>query len=171
MRKARYDLDDQALRPYFPLDRVREGAFSVANRLYGITFTERTDVPKYHPEVRTFEVKDADGTFLALYTTDYFPRPGKRGGAWCGRLREQWVKDGKDIRPIVTNVTNFTRPVGRRPGAPLARRGRDALPRVRARPRTGSSRASPTGRWRASRATSSSSRRRSWRTGRSSPRC
>ncbi len=115
LRKARYDLDDQELRPYFPLDRVREGAFSVANRLYGITFTERTDVPKYHPEVRTFEVKDADGSFLALYTTDYHPRPGKRGGAWCGHLRGQWVKDGKDVRPIVTNVTNFTRPAGDAP--------------------------------------------------------
>jgi peptidyl-dipeptidase Dcp len=115
VRKARYDLDDQALRPYFALDRVREGAFSVANRLYGITFTERTDVPKYHPEVKTFEVKDADGSFLALYTTDYHPRPGKRGGAWCGRLREQWVMDGKDVRPIVTNVMNFTRPAGDAP--------------------------------------------------------
>jgi len=115
VRKARYDLDDQALRPYFALDRVREGAFSVANRLYGITFTERTDVPKYHPEVKTFEVKDADGSFLALFTTDFHPRPGKRGGAWCGRLREQWVKDGKDVRPIVTNVMNFTRPSGDTP--------------------------------------------------------
>jgi peptidyl-dipeptidase Dcp len=115
VRKARYDLDDQALRPYFPLDRVREGAFSVANRLYGLTFTERPEVPKYHPEVKTFEVKDADGTFLALYTTDYFPRPGKRSGAWCGGLRSQWVLDGKDIRPIVTNVGNFTRPVGDAP--------------------------------------------------------
>jgi len=115
VRKARYDLDDQELRPYFPLNRVRDGAFSVANRLYGITFTERTDVPRYHPEVRTFEVKDADGTFLALYTTDYHPRPGKRGGAWCGRLRDQWVRDGKDVRPIVTNVTNFTRPAGDAP--------------------------------------------------------
>ena len=115
VRKARYDLDDQELRPYFPLDRVREGAFSVANRLYGVTFTERTDVPKYHPEVKTFEVKDADGTFLALFTTDYHPRPGKRGGAWCGRLRDQWVKDGRDVRPIVTNVMNFTRPTGDTP--------------------------------------------------------
>lgn len=115
IRKARYDLDDQELRPYFPLERVREGAFSVANRLYGITFSERTDVPKYSPEVKTFEVKDADGTFLALYTTDYHPRAGKRGGAWCGRLRDQWVMDGKDVRPIVTNVTNFTRAAGDAP--------------------------------------------------------
>ena len=115
VRKARYDLDDQALRPYFPLDRVREGAFYAANRLYGVTFTERTDVPKYNPEVRVFEVKDADGAFLALYTVDYHPRPGKRGGAWCGRLRSAWVRDGKEIRPIVTNVTNFTRAAGDAP--------------------------------------------------------
>ncbi|HEX7616596.1 MAG TPA: M3 family metallopeptidase, partial [Thermoanaerobaculia bacterium] len=108
VRKARFDLDDQALRPYFPIDRVREGVFYAANRLYGLTFTERTDVPKYHPEVRVFEVKDADGSFLALYTVDYYPRPGKRSGAWCGRIRRGWVKGGKDVRPIVTNVTNFT---------------------------------------------------------------
>ena len=115
VRKARFDLDDHALRPYFPIDRVREGVFYTANRLYGLTFTERTDVPKYHPEVRVFEVKDADGAFLALYTVDYYPRPGKRSGAWCGRIRRGWVRDGKEIRPIVTNVTNFARPAG---GAP-----------------------------------------------------
>jgi peptidyl-dipeptidase Dcp len=115
VRKARFDLDDQALRPYFPLDRVREGAFYAAGRLYGLTFTERRDVPKYHPEVRVFEVKDADGSFLALYTVDYHPRPGKRSGAWCGRIRSAWVRDGKDVRPIVTNVTNFTRPAGDAP--------------------------------------------------------
>ncbi len=115
VRNARFDLDDQALRPYFPIDRVREGAFHVANRLYGVTFTERTDVPKYHPDVRVFEVKDADGSFLALYTVDYHPRPGKRSGAWCGRIRSGWVRDGKAIRPIVTNVSNFTRPAGEAP--------------------------------------------------------
>ncbi len=115
VRKARFDLDDQALRPYFPIDRVREGAFYAANRLYGLTFTERTDVPKYHPEVRVFEVKDADGSFLALYTVDYYPRPGKRSGAWCGRIRRGWTRDGKEIRPIVTNVTNFARPAGDAP--------------------------------------------------------
>ncbi|HEY3349715.1 MAG TPA: M3 family metallopeptidase [Thermoanaerobaculia bacterium] len=115
VRKARFDLDDQALRPYFPIDRVRDGVFYAANRLYGLTFTERTDVPKYHPEVRVFEVKDADGSFLALYTVDYHPRPGKRSGAWCGRIRPAWVKGGKDVRPIVTNVTNVTRPAGDAP--------------------------------------------------------
>lgn len=109
-RKARYDLDDAALRPYFPLDQVRAGAFYAANRLYGVTFKERTDLPKYNPEVRTFEVRDKDGSFLGVYTADYHPRPGKRGGAWCGRLRGQRFVDGKDVRPIVTNVLNFTRP-------------------------------------------------------------
>ncbi len=115
VRKARYDLDEEALRPYFPIDQVRAGAFYTAGRLYGLTFTERPEVPKYNPEVKVFEVKDADGTFLALYTADYHPRPGKRGGAWCGRLRGLSFENGKEIRPIITNVTNFTRPVGDAP--------------------------------------------------------
>jgi peptidyl-dipeptidase Dcp len=115
VRKARYDFDESALRPYFKLDNVREGAFYVANKLYGITFTERTDIPKYHPEVRTFEVKDADGSHLGVFMTDYHPRPGKRGGAWSGRYRDQYFRDGKDIRPIVVNVCNFSRPAGEAP--------------------------------------------------------
>jgi peptidyl-dipeptidase Dcp len=115
VRKQRYDLADDELRPYFAIDRVREGAFHTANKLYGLTFTERPDLPKYHSEVRTFEVKDADGTFLALLTMDFHPRPGKRGGAWCGRLRSGWARDGKSIRPIVTNVSNFSRSAGDAP--------------------------------------------------------
>lgn len=115
VKKARYDFDEEALRPYFKLDNVREGAFYVANRLYGISFTERTDIPKYHPEVRTFEVKDADGSHLGVFMTDYYPRPGKRGGAWSGRYRDQYFKDGKDVRPIVVNVCNFSRPTGDTP--------------------------------------------------------
>jgi len=115
VKKARYDFDEEALRPYFKLDNVRDGAFWVANRLYGITFTERIDIPKYHPEVRTFEVKDADGSFLGVFMTDYHPRPGKRGGAWSGRYRDQEFKDGKDVRPIVVNVCNFSRPAGDAP--------------------------------------------------------
>ncbi|MBZ5588845.1 MAG: M3 family metallopeptidase [Acidobacteriia bacterium] len=115
VRKARYDVDEEALRPYFKLENVRDGAFWVANRLYGITFKERTDIPKYHPEVRTFEVEDADGSLLGVYMTDYHPRPGKRGGAWSGRYRNQYVKDGTDIRPIVVNVCNFSRPTGAAP--------------------------------------------------------
>ena len=115
VRKARYDLDEQALRPYFPLERVREGAFDVARRLYGITFTERKDLPVYHPEVRAYEVKDADGRHLAVYYVDPHPRPGKRGGAWSNEFRLARVKDGVPVRPIVINVTNFSRPAGDAP--------------------------------------------------------
>ena len=113
--KARFAFDEEALRPYLKLENVRDGAFWVANRLYGITFTERTDIPKYHPEVRTFEVKDADGSFLGVYMTDYHPRAGKRGGAWSGRYRDAYFRGGKEIRPIVVNVCNFSRPAGDAP--------------------------------------------------------
>ncbi len=112
VRKARFDLDEQELRPYFQLDRVREGAFYVANRLYGITFTPRPDLPVYNPEVTAFEVKDADGSHLGVFYADYHPRPGKRVGAWSSRYREPWIKDGHDIRPVVVNVCNFSRPAG-----------------------------------------------------------
>ena len=116
VRQARYDLDDQELRPYFELDKVRDGAFLVANRLYGITFTQRPDLPVYHPEVRAFEVKDADGSLLAIFYTDYFPRPGKRVGGWTSRFREQRTRDGKRVVvPIVNNVCNFSRPAANRP--------------------------------------------------------
>ena len=115
VRKSRYDLDENELRPYFPLDQVRAGAFDVAHRLYGITFTELRDFPRWDPEVRAFEVKDRDGSHLAVFLVDYHPRPGKRSGAWASGLRGQWVKDGKEIRPIVTNTGNFTRPAGDAP--------------------------------------------------------
>jgi peptidyl-dipeptidase Dcp len=115
VRKARFDLDEQALRPYFVLDRVREGAFWVANRLYGITFTELSGVPVYNPEVKAYEVKDADGSHLAVYYVDYHPRPGKRGGAWSSRYRGTWVEKGVSVRPVVVNVCNFSRPAGDAP--------------------------------------------------------
>jgi peptidyl-dipeptidase Dcp len=115
VRKARFSLDEQELRPYFPLERVREGAFSVASRLYGITFTPLPDLPVYHPEVRAFEVKDKDGSHLAVFYTDYHPRPGKRGGAWSSRYRGTWLKDGTLVRPVVVNVANFSRPAGDAP--------------------------------------------------------
>jgi peptidyl-dipeptidase Dcp len=115
VKRARYDLDENALRPYFPLERVREGAFFVANRLYGLTFVERKDLPVYHPEVKAFEVKDADGSHLGVFYVDFHPRPGKRGGAWSSRYRQQHFKDGKDVRPVVVNVCNFSRPTGDAP--------------------------------------------------------
>jgi len=115
IRRERYALDDSEVRAYFPLENVLEGAFTVANRLYGITFTERDDLPVYHPEVRTFEVKDEDGSHLGIFYADYFPRPGKRGGAWSSTFRTQRIEDGKDIRPVVVNVGNFSRPAGDTP--------------------------------------------------------
>ena len=115
VRQARFDLDEQALRPYFALDRVRDGAFWVANRLYGITFTELVGLPVYSPEVKAFEVKDADGSHLAVFYADYHPRPGKRGGAWSSRYRGTWVEKGVSVRPVVVNVCNFSRPAGDAP--------------------------------------------------------
>lgn len=115
VRKAKYDLNEDELKPYFSLDNVREGAFMVANKLYGITITELKDMPVYHPDVRAFEVKDADGKHLAVFYTDYFPRAGKRAGAWMYNFREAYVQDGKEVRPIVYNVANFTKPTADTP--------------------------------------------------------
>jgi peptidyl-dipeptidase Dcp len=115
LKKQRFDLDSRALLPYFPLDQVREGAFRTANRLFGITFNQRRDLPTYHPEVLTYLVQDRDGSFLGIYYADYHPRPGKRGGAWMESFRRQWLREGKDIRPLVYNVANFPRPVGDTP--------------------------------------------------------
>jgi peptidyl-dipeptidase Dcp len=112
IRKARYDIDEQEVRQYFMIDNVIDGAFYVANRLYGIEFTEIEGIPTYHPDVRTFEVTDVDGSHLGIFMTDYYPRPGKRGGAWSRSIRSQWVRDGVDVRPVVLNVGNFQRPVG-----------------------------------------------------------
>jgi len=94
---------------------VRDGMFYVANQLYGITFTRRTDLPIYHPDVEVFEVKNETGAHIGLLYLDYFPRAGKRVGAWCGRFRQQTYENGKRITPIVTMVTNFTPPTGNTP--------------------------------------------------------
>jgi peptidyl-dipeptidase Dcp len=115
VKKAKYDLDDNALRPYFQLENVRDGAFMVANKLYGITFTERVDIPKYHEDVRVFEVKDADGSHLAVLYVDYYPRASKQGGAWMNNIREQSIRDGKDIRPVISNNGNFSKPTAGEP--------------------------------------------------------
>lgn len=110
VKAAKYAFDEDALRPYFSLDRVLEGAFWVANQLYGITFTERRDLPVYHPEVRAFEVQEADGSHIGIFYVDYHPRPGKRGGAWSSTYRKQWIKGGTKVAPVVVNVGNFSRP-------------------------------------------------------------
>ena len=113
---SKFNLTDDQLRPYFKLENVREGIFYVANKLYGITFTQLENVPLPHPEAIAFECKEADGTHLGVIFMDMFARPGfKRGGAWCGGYREQTYRDGKRVAPIVTIVGNFTRPIGDSP--------------------------------------------------------
>ena len=112
VKKAQYDLDGEALRPYFPLDKVKAGAFEVARKLYGITLTPRKDLPVYHEEVETFEVKEKDGRHVGILFVDYHPRPGKRSGAWCNTFRSGHVRNGQRVTPIVYNVGNFSRPVG-----------------------------------------------------------
>lgn len=116
LRKEKYNLDESEIRPYFKLENVQEGAFAVANKLYGITFTQLNNVPLPHPEATAFEVKEADGTHIGLLFTDYHPRPSKRGGAWCGGFREHSIsKEGKEIYPLISMVCNFTRPSGDTP--------------------------------------------------------
>jgi peptidyl-dipeptidase Dcp len=114
-RKAKYDLDDTELRPYFRLENVRDGAFWVANQLYGLTFEPLTDIPKPHPEAVAFRVKDADGSYLGILYQDFHPRPSKRVGAWCGTYRDTYQENGQRVPPVVTMVCNFTRPSGDTP--------------------------------------------------------
>ncbi len=115
VKQAKYDFDEEAVKPYFAIDAVRQGAFAVAGKLYGITFTEVKDIPVYQKDVRCFEVKEQDGRHLGLIYVDYHPRPGKRGGAWMSSYRAPWNKDGKQVDPVVVNVCNFTAPTGDRP--------------------------------------------------------
>ncbi len=115
VRKAKYDLNEEEIKPYFQVENVRDGAFMVANKLWGITFEEITDAPVYNNEVKAFKVKDSNGELLSVLLVDYFPRAGKQGGAWMSNFREQYKENGKDIRPIVVNVGNFTRPTGDKP--------------------------------------------------------
>jgi len=112
VRTEKYDFDEASVKPYFELDNVLAGTLDVATRLFGITFEERDDIPVYQEDVKVFEVKDADGTHLALLYTDYFTRASKRGGAWMNTYREQSKIDGRDIRPLVANHANFSKPVG-----------------------------------------------------------
>lgn len=115
LRKAKYDLDDTELRPYFTLDNVRDGAFAVANKLYGITFTRIEDIPLPHPDAQAFEVREADGSHVGVLYMDFYPRQSKRQGAWCGGYRDHRVIDGKEITPVVTIVGNFTPPAEGKP--------------------------------------------------------
>jgi len=108
-------LDEAELRPYFKLENVRQGVFTVANKLYGITFKPVKNVPVYNPDVEVFEVRDADGSYLGLFYSDYFPRPGKRAGAWMSNFGDEYVFKGKEVRPLIYNVGNFTKPTADAP--------------------------------------------------------
>ena len=112
VRKAKYDLDEAQLKPYFKLENVIDGMIYTANKLYGIKFIKRTDLPIYDPEVMTYEVQEADGRHIGIFYMDFHPRAGKSNGAWCTSFRSQSYKDGKMITPVVSIVCNFTRPSG-----------------------------------------------------------
>lgn len=117
LKMQRYNIDSEMLRPYLRLEKVQEGVFGLATRLYGITFEHAADIPVYHPDVVAYRVKDTDGTFLAVLLADFHPRANKQSGAWMTTYREQWVEDktGENVRPIVSIVMNFTKPTKERP--------------------------------------------------------
>jgi len=115
VKKEKYALDDAMLRPYFKMENVRKGAFDVAEKLYGIKFVKRDDIEVYHPDVEVFEVTEADGTHLGIFYSDYYPRDGKRSGAWSSSLRSQSNIDGDYITPLVHNVGNFAKPTADKP--------------------------------------------------------
>lgn len=115
LRKTKYALNDADIKPYFALENVLAGAFDCANKLYGVKFVERNDIPVYHPEVKTYEVLDRDNAHLAIFYADFFPRASKRQGAWMTNYVNQLNIGGKDIRPMVVNVCNFTAPSGDTP--------------------------------------------------------
>lgn len=115
LRKAKYDLDEEELKAYFKLENVRKGAFDLAGKLWGLQFKQLEDMPVYNPEVEVFEVSDSDGSLIGILYTDYFPRAGKRAGAWMNEIAPQYVRDGVNHRPVIINVGNFTRPTADKP--------------------------------------------------------
>ena len=116
VRKDKYDLDENDLRPYFAVDSVRNGIFNLASTLYGVNFRELPDAPKYHPDVKVYEVIDNDGNHVAVFMTDYFTRASKRQGAWMDEMKSSYVaEDGTAVRPIIYNVGNFAKPTADTP--------------------------------------------------------
>ena len=114
-KSEKYSLNDELLKPYFKLENVQAAVFALADSLYGIKFTENTKIPVYHPDVKIYEVSDADGRFLSLLYLDYFPRASKRGGAWMTSFRDQYSQGGVEYRPFVNMVMNFTKPTEKSP--------------------------------------------------------
>ena len=115
LKQKLFNLDDEVLKPYFKLENVLNGAFTIAEKLFGITFNEVFDIDKYHPDVQTFEVLDENKNLVAVFYTDFFPRKGKRNGAWMTSFKPQYIKDETNERPHVSNVCNFTPPTATKP--------------------------------------------------------
>lgn len=115
LKDARYSINDEQLKPYFRLESCIDAAFGLAEKLYGLTFEERKDIPVYHPDVKVYDVKDADGVHKALFYADFFPRTSKRGGAWMTEFRGQSIVNGVEKRPFISLVTNFTKPTAGKP--------------------------------------------------------
>ncbi len=115
LKEEKFDLNDEMLKPYFELSNVIDGVFGLATELFGITFTENKEIPVYNEEVIPYEVHDKDGKFLSVLYADFHPRPGKQGGAWMNEFKGQWKEDGKNSRPHITIVMNFTRPTETKP--------------------------------------------------------
>ena len=115
LKQKLFNLDDEKLKPYFQLENVLNGAFTIAGKLFGLTFTEVFDIDKYHSDVSTYEVKDEFNALVAIFYTDFFPRKGKRNGAWMTSFKSQYIKEGKNERPHISNVCNFTKPTETKP--------------------------------------------------------
>lgn len=115
LKHKRFDLDDEKLKPYFKLENVINGSFKIAQKLFGLEFEEITSIDKYHEDVLTYKVTDAEGEFISVFYADFFPRPGKRNGAWMTSYKPQYVKDGHNERPHISIVCNFTKPTKTKP--------------------------------------------------------
>tara|TARA_R110002073_G_scaffold40547_5_gene115125 strand:+ start:246111 stop:248141 length:2031 start_codon:yes stop_codon:yes gene_type:complete len=115
LKKELFDLDQEALKPYFKLENVIEGVFTIANKLYNLNFKEVATIDKYHKEVLTYEVTDANGDFTSVFYADFFPRKGKRNGAWMTSYKSQWIKNSENSRPHISIVCNFTKPTETKP--------------------------------------------------------
>ncbi len=115
LKQERFDLDDEKLKPYFKLENVIDGVFEIAQRLYGLSFKKTETIDKYHPDVVTYLVKNEDGSLNSIFYGDFFPRKGKRNGAWMTSFKNQWHENGENVRPHVSNVCNFTKPTATRP--------------------------------------------------------
>ncbi len=115
LKKQLFELDDELLKPYFKLENVIDGAFEVASRLFGLSFEKTDKVDTYHEDVMTYEVKNEDGTLNSIFYADFFPRKGKRNGAWMTSFKSQYMENGENQRPHVSNVCNFTKPTATKP--------------------------------------------------------